>query len=165
MTLFIATFHHPALFCICFWRDERQLKTALPMARQERRLWNAAEAFGAAGKLNGWQPKPDTLARESRTNRRGNLASALFYSCSIASRRSGTARTHSHKHTCADFLTQVSLHCVWFALVLLLAFVNRANWLCMSESEWKAVPIAAPPSPPVPPYRPSLVAALWPALL
>lgn len=132
---------------------------------QEQILWNVAECFGPAGKLNGWQPEPDMLTRESRTNRGGDLASALFYFCCIKTRCSGTARTHSHKHTCSDFLTQVSLCCVWFALVLLLAFVNTANWLCMWESEWKAASISVPPSTPVPVYRLSRFPALWPALL
>lgn len=46
----------------------------------------------------------------------------------------GTAQAPSRRHTCSDLLAPVSPHCVWFALVLLLTFVNRVNWLCMSES-------------------------------
>lgn len=42
--------------------------------------------------------------------------------------------THTLTQTHMLQLTLVSPHCVWFALVLLLAFVNSIKWLCMSES-------------------------------
>lgn len=53
-------------------------------------------------------------------------------------------------------LTLVSLRCMWFALVLLLAFVNSSNCLCLSKScklrnDWKAISLwlsfSHPPSP------------------
>lgn len=42
-------------------------------------------------------------------------------------RNFSTVHTHTRTHTCYESVALVSQPCVWFALVLLLAFVNRAK--------------------------------------
>lgn len=104
------------------------------MARRGQGLWNVVVVLDPQ---EGWIDENQNQTRLWEKPGR-ELDSALKEVCAFwkhqlcfafaALRPAALAqRTHTHTDTHAA-------HCVWFALVLLLAFVNSTNWLCMSES-------------------------------